>query len=165
MCAFLPSGDEKESADISGNTLRIYFYLLSKRQSCGVREIQKAFGFSSSSTAHYHLEKLANRGILTKDSYGNYKINKNKKVGLLNPFLVVRGFMFPKQLIYAISTTIMCLLFLAFFWNPFTLTVVFALLPGIVASGIFWYETAKLWSSLPSFKKERSTALEERSNA
>ena len=164
MCALLLSGDEKEYADISGNTLLIYFYLLRKRQSCGVREVQKAFGFSSSSSAHYHLEKLANKGILTKDSYGNYKINKSKKVGLLNLFVIIHGYMFPKQLIYAILTTTMCLLFLAFFWNPLKLTILLALLPGIVASGIFWYDTAKLWSSLPSFKKKRSTLSEERSN-
>lgn len=145
--------DEKERVEISGNTLLVYFYLLKKRQGCGVREIQRALGFSSSSTAHYHLEKLADKGVLLKDSYGNYKINEAAKVGLINPFFIIFGFVFPKQFIYAVATTMMSTFFLALFWNSLTLTVVLALTPGIVASVIFWYEAVKLWRSLPSFKE------------
>lgn len=145
--------NKKEQVEISGNTLLVYWYLLRRRQGCGVREIQRALGFSSSSTAHYHLEKLACKGILTKDSYGNYKINDKVRLGVINPFVFVRGFVFPKQLLYAVATTIMCVFFVASFWKFLTLTIILALSPGIVASGIFWYETAKLWLSLPSFKR------------
>jgi len=150
----LPSGDEKESLEISGNTLLVYYYLLKNGPECGVREIQRALGFSSSSSAHYHLEKLANKGILTKDAYGNYRINEETKVRLIERFFVLHGHMFPKQLVYASGTTGMCLFFALFFWNSLTLTVVLALLPGVVASGILWYDAAKLRSSLPSFKKD-----------
>lgn len=149
----MPLNDEKERVEISGNTLLVYFYLLKNRQGCGVREIQRALGFSSSSTAHYHLEKLADKGVLTKDSYGNYKINEVMKVGLINPFFIILGFVFPKQFIYATVTTLMSALFLALFWNTLTLTVILALTPGIAASGIFWYEAIKLWRSLSSFKR------------
>lgn len=152
--SFLPSGDEKESVDISGNTLLVYYYLLKNRQECGVREIQRALGFSSSSSAHYHLEKLAQKGILTKDAYGNYKINGEVKVRLIERFFVFHGRIFPKQLIYAAATTSMCVFFTLLLWNSLTLTVILALLPGLVASGILWYDTAKLWPSLPSFKKD-----------
>jgi hypothetical protein len=152
-CAFVRSRDKKESVDISGNTLLVYFYLLRSGQTCGVREIQRALGFSSSSSAHYHLEKLVHRGILNKDSYGNYRINGEARVRLVDRFFVFRGFVFPKQLFYAAATTIMCLFFTLLFWDSLTLTIVLALLPGVVASGILWYDAAKLWSSLPSFKK------------
>jgi len=148
----LPSGD-KESADISGNTLTVYFYLLKKKQTCGVREIQRALGFSSPSSAYYHLEKLAHNNILTKDPYGNYKINGEAKVRLIDRFFVVRGFVFPKQLIYATATTLMCLFFTLLFWKSFTPTVLLALLPGVVASIILWYDAAMLYSSLPSSKR------------
>jgi hypothetical protein len=149
----LPLNNEKEQAEISGNTLRVYWYILRKRQDCGVREIQRALGFSSSSTAHYHLEKLVYKGILTKDSYGNYKINNTAKAGFLSPFVFVRGFVFPMQLFYAVATTFMCALFAAFFWKSLTLTVILALSPGIIGSGIFWYDTMKVWRSLPSFNQ------------
>ena len=150
---FLSSNDKKEFVDISGNTLLVYFYFLRSGQTCGVREIQRALGFSSSSSAHYHLEKLANKGVLAKDSYGNYRINEQAKIRLIDRFFVVHGLLFPKQLIYAAVTTSMCLFFTLLLWNSLTLTVILALLPGAVASGILWYDSARLWSSLPSFKK------------
>jgi len=153
-CPFLPSGEEKKSVDISGNTLLVYYYLLKNGQEHGVREIQKALGFSSSSSAHYHLEKLIHKGILTKDAYGNYRINEETKVRLIERFFIFHGHMFPKQLIYASGTTSMYLFFMLFFWDSLTMTVILALLPGVMASGILWYDAAKLWSSLPSFKKD-----------
>jgi hypothetical protein len=149
----LPSGDKEQSTDISGNTLIVYFYLLRKKQTCGVREIQRALGFSSPSSAYYHLEKLAHNHVLTKDSYGNYKINGEAKIRLIDRFFVVRGFIFPKQLIYATVTTLMCLSFTLLFRNSFTPTVLLALLPGVVASIILWYDAATLYSSLPTSKR------------
>jgi predicted transcriptional regulator len=131
----------------------VYLYLLRKRDTCGVREVQRALGFSSSSSAHYHLEKLVDQGVLTKDSYGNYRINQNAKVEMLSSFLIIHGFPLPKQLIYATVTTAMSLFLVAFYWASLTPTSILALLPGVVASAIFWYETLKIWRSLPSFKK------------
>jgi hypothetical protein len=160
----LPSGYKREFEEISGNTLLVYFYFLKKRQRCGVREIQRALGFSSSSSAYYHLEKLARKGILTKDPYGNYRVNEEVKVRLVDRFFVIHGLVFPKQVIYASATTIMCLSFALLFWNSLALTVILALLPGVLASGIFWYDAARLWSTLPSFKQDRSTVLENCSN-
>lgn len=145
--------DEKDQPEVSGNTLRVYWYVLRKRQNCGVREVQRALGFSSSSTAHYHLEKLVDKGILIRDSYGNYRVNDKARVKMISPFILVRGFAFPKQFLYALATTIMCVFFTIFFWNSFTLAVIIALSPGILACGIFWYESLTLWLSLPSFKE------------
>jgi DNA-binding transcriptional ArsR family regulator len=149
----MPPNNKKEFVEVSGNTLLVYFYFLKRRQTCGVREIQRALGFSSSSSAHYHLEKLASKGVLTKDFYGNYKINEQARIRLIDRFFIVRGFIFPKQIVYATATSVMCLLFILLFRDSLTSTVVLALLPGIVASGILWFDAAKLWSTLPSFKK------------
>ena len=143
----------KKQEEISRSTLLVYWYLLRKRQGCGAREIQRALGFSSSSTAHYHLEKLTHKGFLIKDSYGHYKINDKAKVELINAFIFVKGLVFPKQLLYALATSIMCALFVTFFWKTLTLTVILALSPGIVASVIFWYDAVKIWRSPPSFKE------------
>ena len=148
----MPLTDRKEQTEISGNTLLVYWYIYKKGNACGVREVQRAMGFSSSSTAHYHLEKLEYKKFLTKDAYGNYIVNNKVKVRAISPFIFIHGVVFPRQLIYALASTIMCALFLAFFWRFLTSTVILALLPGVVASGIFWYETVRLWASLPSFK-------------
>jgi predicted DNA-binding transcriptional regulator len=144
--------EKKEQVELSGNTLLVYLYVLKKGHNCGVREVQRMLGFSSSSTAHYHLEKLTCKGILTKDQYGNYEVNEKVKVGRISSFIFLRGFVFPTQLIYAITTTLMCISFLGFFWKFLTPTTILALSPGIVASAIFWYDTIRLWQSLPSFK-------------
>jgi hypothetical protein len=149
----LSTDTAKEQHELSGTSLLVYWYVLRKKQDCGVREVQRALGFSSSSTAHYHLEKLACKGILTKDRYGNYKLNEKAKVGRINPFIFLRSHVFPAQLIYAIATTTMCLLFLAFLRESLTMVVILALSPGIVASVIFWYDTIKVWRCLPSFKR------------
>jgi hypothetical protein len=148
----LPLTDRRNQPEISGNTLLVYWYIYKKGNACGVREVQRALGFSSSSTAHYHLEKLEYKRLLTKDAYGNYVVNNKVKVGVVSPFIFVHGVVFPRQLIYAAASTVMWVFFLAFFWKFLTTTIVLALLPGVVASGIFWYETVRLWASLPSFK-------------
>lgn len=148
----LSGSNENDRSEIAGNTLRTYWYVLIKNQDCGVREIQRALNFSSSSTAHYHLEKLVDKGLLVKDTCGNYKPSGKRKTGLIDPFIIIHGVVFPKQLLYAVATSAMCLFFMVFFWNFLNLTVILALSPGILACGIFWFETVRLWSSLPTFR-------------
>jgi hypothetical protein len=149
----LSAGDENKQDEISGNTLRVYWYVLKKRDNCGVREIQRALGFSSSGSAHYHLEKLADKGFLVKNKYGNYQINSKVKTGSISPFVVIHGLIFPRQLLYALVTTIMNVFFLMFLWRFLSLAIVLAFAPGILACILSWYETVKLWRSLPSFKE------------
>jgi hypothetical protein len=163
-CTLLPSNSGKKYGEIPRSTLLVYLYLVRKRRGCGVREIQRALGFSSSSSAYYHLEKLVHEDILTRDSYGNYKVKYGTRVELMNRFIVIHGVMLPKPLIYATVTTTMCLFCVSLFWNTIALTIILALLPGVVASGIFWYDAVKTWSSLPSFKNDRSTTTKNRSN-
>ena len=148
----IASEDRKE--EISGNTLRVYWYVLKKKDSCGVREIQRALGFSSSSSAHYHLEKLADKGFLIRNNYGSYHVNGKVRSGMISPFVFVRGLVFPRQLLYAVVITLMNALFLIFLWGFLSLTVVLALTPGILACLIFWYETVRLWPSLASFEED-----------
>jgi hypothetical protein len=144
---------EEKKEEISGNTLRVYWYILKKGEYCGVREIQRALGFSSSSTAHYHLEKLVDRGFLLRNNYGTYNVNSKVKTGTISHFVFVHGFVFPRQLLYAVVTTIMNIFFIVFFLGFSPSTTALALTPGILACLIFWYETVRLWPTLPSFEE------------
>jgi hypothetical protein len=139
--------------ELSGSALHVYWYLLRRGQACGVREVQRALGFSSSSSAHYHLERLADRNVVTKDQHGNYRVNEKVRVRRVSSFVFIRGIAFPLQIIYATATTGMWLLFLAFYWKFLTLTIVLALSPGIVASAIFWYDAITMLQSLSSFER------------
>jgi len=151
-------------AELDGNTLSVYCYLLSKRRnSVGVRQLQRALGFSSSSTAHYHLEKLRDLGLIQKSSLGDYSVSRVIKVGVLSACVFVAGHALPKHLIYATATSLMILLFAALFANSLSLTVLGALLPGIVAAVIFWYETVTVWQRLRSARIVGSTDPQERS--
>ena len=51
-------------SQLKGKTLLVYWFMLrSPGSKAGVREIQRALGFSSSSVASYHLEKLCSLGL------------------------------------------------------------------------------------------------------
>jgi len=143
--------EDKLFSELRGNTLSVYWYFLTRRRNpIGVREVQKALHFSSSSTADYHLKKLIGLGLIDKDSFGNYKVKRVVKVGIISAFLFVGRFVFPKHLIYSILTSAMILLFLLSFAEMLSLIVFVALLPGILATVIFWYETLTVWKRKPS---------------
>jgi len=151
-------------AELDGNTLSVYCYLLSKRRkSVGVRQLQRALGFSSSSTAHYHLEKLRDLGLIQKNSLGDYSVSRVIKVGVLSACVFVAGQALPKHLIYATATSIMILLFASLSASSLSLTVLAALSPGIVAAAIFWYETVVVWQRLRSARIVGSNESQERS--
>ncbi|MFB0567333.1 MAG: hypothetical protein ACETVM_01945 [Candidatus Bathyarchaeia archaeon] len=143
--------EDKLFSELKGNTLSVYWYFLTRRRNpIGVREVQRALNFSSSSTADYHLKKLIGLGLIDKDSFGNYKVKRVVKVGIISAFLFVGRFVFPKHLIYSIITSSMILLFLLSFAEMLSLIVFVALLPGILATVIFWYETLIVWKRKPS---------------
>jgi len=143
--------EDKLFSELKGNTLSVYWYILTRRRNpIGVREVQRALHFSSSSTADYHLKKLIGLGLIDKDSFGNHKVKRVVKVGIISAFLFVGRFVFPKHLIYSIITSVMILLFLLSFAERLSLIVFAALLPGILATVIFWYETLTVWKRKPS---------------
>ncbi len=134
--------EERILSELRGSTLLVYWYLLKKGGgSSGVREVQRALGFSSPSSASYQLEKLRELGLVSKDHSGDYQVSRVVKVGVLSAFIFFGGHAFPKHLFYASATSLMILLFVM---------VVAALLPGILAAVIFWYETLKVWRHRPS---------------
>ncbi len=150
--ALASHADEKKLlTELTGNTLIVYWYLLRKKQNpVGVREVQRAMGFSSSSSAEYHLQKLTDLGLIHKDQFGNYKLKEDIRVGLMKPFLFVGGTVFPRHLIYSIVTSLTILGFVILFYQAMSLILLAALSPGILAAAIFWYETAVVWRSIPS---------------
>jgi len=139
--------------ELVGNTLSVYWYLLSKRRnSVGVREVQRALGFSSSSTAHYHLDKLRELGLIDQNSLGDYNITRVVKVGVLSACVFVGGHAFPKHFIYAVATSLMILLFAWLYVNSLTPLLILALSPGILAALIFWFEAITVWQRTRSTK-------------
>ncbi|RLI19570.1 hypothetical protein DRO49_00220, partial [Candidatus Bathyarchaeota archaeon] len=93
-----PGDEDLIEAELKGKTLLVYLYLLrSRRSTVGVREVQRALGFSSPSVAAYHLNKLRELGLV-ESVRGDYRLSRLVKVGVLRRFIAIRGLLLPRLL-------------------------------------------------------------------
>lgn len=60
---------------LSGTTLRVYRYLYRQGKPLGVHDVQKGVGLQTPSTAHYHLRKLVDSGLV-KEKDGGYVVDR-----------------------------------------------------------------------------------------
>jgi hypothetical protein len=141
--------DEEEiESELKGNTLRVYWYILSKPDhSIGARETQRALKFSSPALAVYHLDKLSDLGLVEKNN-GEYRIVKTVNVGILKQFVRFRAFMLPRYFLYATMFTTLMVFYLTQF-TTVNFYSTFALVLGLLATGISWFETLKAWRQKP----------------
>jgi len=113
----------------------------------GVREVQRALGFSSPTLALYHLDKLRDLGLVAKES-GEYRLVKEVKVDVLKQFMKVGRVFVPRFSLYAVLFTTLTAYYVL---NVVRLDffAFFGLLFGGVGSAIFWFETVKTWRQRP----------------
>ncbi len=100
-------------AELAGSSLQVYLYLLEKGAPAGVREVQRALGFRSPSTARHHLERLVELGLARRVSGGYVAVRPS---GFLGEYVVLRGRLVPRAAFAAGFTA--------------AATAVYALLPG-----------------------------------
>jgi hypothetical protein len=145
----LASDDEVIESELKGKTLLVYMYMLKNpAEAVGVREIQRSLGFSSPSVSSYHLTKLQDLGLV-ENVYGDYRIAKEVKVGVLRQFITLGGVMLPRFLFYAVLITTMIATYLLqrpFYPSPESITT---LVMGLVPAVILWYETIRIWRDRP----------------
>lgn len=140
--------EELLEAELKGKTLIVYLYLLrSRKNTVGVREVQRALGFSSPSVAAYHLNKLRELGLV-ESIRGDYRLTRLVKVGVLRRFIAIRGLLLPRLLFYAVLVTSMLITYLAQY-PQLTRRNVAAIVLGLVPAIILWYETLKTWREKP----------------
>lgn len=145
----LPDSTVIES-ELTGKTLLVYLYMLkSKKDTFGVREIQRKLGFSSPSVAIYHLEKLNSLGLVDKTEIGEYYIKREVKVGVLKFYTRIGSLLLPRYLFYSTFFTAMILYYLVFFEHTFSVDQIVALVFGTIACIILWFETLKIWRARP----------------
>jgi len=137
-------------SQLKGKTLLVYWYLLrSPTSKVGVREIQRALGFSSPSVAAHHLEKLLSLGLVEKNMTGEYFLVQEVRVGLLKFFTRLGRFLVPRYLFYSIWLSTMFVIYLALYWPTGSIHNIAAILFGSIASLILWFETIRLWREKP----------------
>jgi hypothetical protein len=141
---------EDVQAQLKGNTLRMYVYVLRQRK-VGVRQAQRALRLSNPSLAQYHLTKLVEMGLL-KEEGGEYEITKEVKVDLMRDFLRVGTLLVPRFVFYAAFFTVFAAYFIVVAVEVLAaeqLAIWPAALLGI-ASAVFWFEAIKAWKATPA---------------
>jgi hypothetical protein len=142
--------DAHIESELKGKTLLVYMHMLKAGQeTVGVREVQRALGFSSPSVAAYHIQKLQDLGLI-ENIYGDYRLIKEVKVGVLRSFVSVGGVMLPRFLFYAVLVTSMLVTFLVSFPFVPSREYITTLVMGLVPAVVLWYETVKIWREKPS---------------
>jgi DNA-binding transcriptional ArsR family regulator len=135
----------RAEAQVRGTTLRVYWNVFKSEGSVGVREIQRACGLASPSTALHHLEKLRELGVVQKDEYGQYRLVEQVKVGTLRLFLKFGRLVLPRYLFYAVFFSASLVLYiLGSFWYSMSLDAM-AVLLGLSASAASIFETVRIW--------------------
>jgi hypothetical protein len=146
----LAASTKKGPADIHGNTLRVYVYLLQSGAS-ELRDVQRALGFSTPSLASYHLGRLVEAGYATQDEHGRYLVAQGATNAILDGYTKLGGVVVPQLLFFAIifSATIFFFAFMSLMYTAYVPLLVAASVTMVL---VFWYETAKVWRRLASWK-------------
>jgi len=145
----MASDEEIIESELKGKTLLVYTHMLKQpNDPVGVREVQRELGFSSPSVSSYHLNKLQELGLV-ENEYGDYKLVKDIKVGVLKQFITLGGVILPRYLFYAVLMTTMLVTYLI--QTPYfpSSQYITTLMMGLVPSVILWYETIKIWRDRP----------------
>jgi hypothetical protein len=136
-------------SQLKGKTLIVYWFMLkSPGSKVGVREIQRALGFSSPSVAAYHLEKLRSLGLVG-NLRGDYFLKEEVKVGVLRFFTRLGRYLIPRYLFYSVWFSTMLIVYLTLYSHSGGIHNIIAVIFGVLACSILWYETLRLWREKP----------------
>ena len=119
--------------ELRGNTLRVYWYMLTQSESVGVREVQRALDMSSPS-----VEQLTDN---------TYNVKQVVKVGVLKNFIEFRGRFLPRYTFVAIffSTYTIAYILLCLIAPPNIFDRYIALAIGAIGALLAWLESIRLW--------------------
>ena len=137
-------------SELKGKTLLVYWYLLrSPSSGVGVRGVQRSLGFSSPSVAAHHLEKLLSLGLVEKSMTGEYFLAQEVKVGILRFFTRLGRFLVPRYLFYSVWFSTMLTVYLALYGHSGSIHNIVAIIFGLAACLVLWFETLRLWREKP----------------
>ncbi|MFW9793516.1 MAG: winged helix-turn-helix domain-containing protein [Candidatus Thorarchaeota archaeon] len=146
------SGDpDRDLVDklLKGRTMSVYALLLSNEE-MGVRDVQRALGFSSPSLALHHLTKLTELDLVTKDIDGIYSVKRTVRVGSLSLFIKFGTRLLPRFLFLGTLFTAMLLLYLALFISwPLTGGDIMFIGMSLIAILLSFYESRRIWLLKP----------------
>jgi len=149
----IPNPGKSPNSPRSDQTARtsreIRYAHLFKVQRSGVRETQRSLGFKSASLAQYHLERLVDLGLATKDETGNYFFAKEIKIEALEQFLKIGTYLIPRFVLYSVVLTILFVYFIFAVGGVISSISVLACIFAFAGMSITWYETIRAWRRSP----------------
>ena len=143
-----------EAKRIYGKTLDVYLCILTASSAIGVREIWRALDLSSPSLAQYHVNKLLDLKLIESDFEGKHKINDQESIEALRSFLLLRGMLIPRLIIY--SALILGLLVSYVMYWPWRgdFRDLVTLFIGLFSAGAFLFEAVKQYHGLDFMKQK-----------
>jgi SOS-response transcriptional repressor LexA len=146
---------------LQGRTLQVYWYLRKKKEpSSGIREIQRDLGLSSPSVAEYQIEKLAEMGIVSRDSYGRVVLARKVKVKAMESHVSMGRFSVPRLAFYAAIFSAVAVLY-----GIFDGSSIYGIAVPAAAAAVLWVEARRVWkfstiaSSSSKKEKEKESIL------
>ncbi|MFW9788161.1 MAG: hypothetical protein ACFFE2_12075 [Candidatus Thorarchaeota archaeon] len=122
---------------LTGRTLKVYWFLLKERKPVDRKVVQKGTGLSAPSLAEYHLRKLMDLGLVDKLAHGDYVVTKTVRVGITRFYFKFRNSLVPRFALYS-SFYLILLTYTVIILNRVTNDVAFLflsiLLFGVVTS-------------------------------
>jgi len=138
---------------IYGTTYDVYLCILTSNSPVGVREIWRALKLSSPSLAQYHVNKLMELKLIEPKA-GKYVTNDQEQLEALRSFLMLRGMLIPRMVVYAALSAGILTSFLLLYpisWDFRDLVTVAVCLFSIAT---FSFEAIKQYRGLTVWKKE-----------
>jgi hypothetical protein len=138
---------------IYGTTYDVYLCILTSNSPVGVREIWRALNLSSPSLAQYHVNKLMELKLIEPQA-GKYVTNDQEQLEALRSFLMLRGMLIPRMVVYAALSAGILTSFLLLYpisWDFRDLVTVAVCLFSIAT---FSFEAIKQYRGLSVWKKE-----------
>jgi DNA-binding transcriptional ArsR family regulator len=134
---------------LKGRTMSVYALLLSSGE-MGVRDVQRALGFSSPSLALHHLTKLTELDLVSKNVEGVYYVTRTVRVGSLSLFIKFGSRLLPRFLFLGTLFSIMLVVYLVLFVSwPLTGGDIMFICLSIVAILLTFYESRRIWLLKP----------------
>ena len=136
--------------ELRGNTLRVYLYIL-RHGPCELKDVQGGLGFSTASLASYHLGRLIEWKYATQDGYGRYLASKDETRRILEGYMRVGTVVVPQLLFFSVLFTALISYFSVMAYrSPSYVPLLVA--TSVALAAVLWYETAKVWRRLASWR-------------
>jgi predicted DNA-binding transcriptional regulator len=130
----------KNQISFAATTWNVYLYILTSRDSVGVRDVWRELELSSPSLAQYHINKLLELGMIAQTQEGKYVAREEKRVETLRSFVLLYGKLVPRLVFYGALVAGILAFYIIFWpmqWNFRDLTVITVAVISIIA---FFFE-------------------------